>query len=72
MCLTSHCNNKTNSKVYSPSGMVNYYSESQETFRLFTEPRSSLMCSLQPITGPYLDPHDSNPHLPVLFVKDPC
>jgi hypothetical protein len=35
MCLTSHCNIKTNSKVYSHSEMVIYYSGSQETSRMY-------------------------------------
>jgi hypothetical protein len=35
------------------------------------EPEASLLCSLQPATGPWPEPDKSSPHLPTLFPYDP-
>jgi len=35
------------------------------------EPRGSLLCSQEPITGPYPESDASSLHLATLFLKDP-
>jgi len=34
------------------------------------EPEISLPCSQQPTIGPYREPDESSPHLPILFTQD--
>jgi hypothetical protein len=51
---------------HSFSWEANSHSASQEIPR-FMEPKGSLPRSQQPATGLYLEPDESNPHLPTLF-----
>jgi hypothetical protein len=53
----------------STSWEANSHSASQEIkkFPAFYGNWSSLLCSQEPATGPYPEPYESNPHLPILF-----
>jgi hypothetical protein len=35
------------------------------------EPEVSLSCPLEPATGPYPEPEESNPHPPISFPSNP-
>jgi len=36
------------------------------------EPKSSSLCSREPATGPYPEPHESSPHLQLLSTIKMC
>jgi hypothetical protein len=54
----------------SPVEEADSHSASQEISPLM-EPKGSLECSQQPVTGPFPDRNESNPHLPTLFPEHP-
>jgi len=53
---------------YSLSWEANSRSARQEIPRLLLEPEGSLPCSQDPDTGPYPEPDEYSPHLPILLL----
>jgi hypothetical protein len=52
----------------SPYWEADSHSTSQEIPCLFMEPKDSLLYSQEPTIGPYLEPDESSPYLPNLFL----
>jgi hypothetical protein len=43
------------------------HSDSQEMSLLFMKPEGSLSCWQEPASGPYPEPDESSPYIPMLF-----